>query len=233
MTQLKCPKCRKADLVRSTIENFDTKLGGVPFTIQNANVWRCGECGHVVATAKDLKQWREAQKAFIQARGFVPSAATVRTLRRTLGLSVADLAALMAVTRQTVHAWERDGLNALQLGPAAIILRLLAKEIENNGARGLLKALIDEAQARGQSLRDRSNPVSGHSETQLQVAPPGSNETITKVDLPGGNHCSGSINRGPTTLKRCQGDRAERSEVDVLIQQRGSVWGKPPAGKAA
>jgi YgiT-type zinc finger domain-containing protein len=170
MPKLKCPKCHKGNLARSTIKEFGAKLGGIPFTIDNAEVWRCAECGHVVATANDLKRWRDSQRAYLQARGFVLAPEAVRELRESLGLSVADLAALLAVTRQTIHAWERPGLGALQVGPSAIILRLLAKELSMGSGNSLLASLAEEAKARGQSIAKLINVTSDRSSSSLQIS---------------------------------------------------------------
>jgi YgiT-type zinc finger domain-containing protein len=215
MTKLKCPKCHKGDLVRNTIESFDTKLGGIPFTIHNAKAWQCAECGYVVATAKDLKNWRDAQRAYLQARGFVPGPDVVRKFRQSAGLSVADLATLLAVTRQTVHAWERDGLNALQAGPAAIILRLLVKEFSYGAVSGLLKALAEEAQARGQAVPTLSRLVGNESNSQ------GPTSHLAHAPTADSREDRGDpAVRNPGSLL----NSPKQAEVDQLIRNTGTVW---------
>src|SRR5262249_41372856 len=100
------------------------------------------------------------QQEQLQAAGEIPTPEEVRRIRTALGLSVSDFAKVLAVTRQTIHAWERTGLNALQLSPAALLLGLLAEEIAGRG-NGVFRFLLRKAAARGQEIQAPTTPRGG------------------------------------------------------------------------
>ena len=147
MTAIKCPTCGAGTIRREVLPEYEAKLGGVSFTVTHAEVARCSNCGHVIVTAKELERWREQQKNELQAKGDVLSSDRVSGLRIAMQMSVAEFAALLAVTRQTVHAWEARGLS---LGPATLLLRLLEEEQSARGMRGVFDRLLSAAKARGQ-----------------------------------------------------------------------------------
>lgn len=107
MADFTCSACGKGNMELKTIPEHATALGGVPFVARDAQVYECSHCGAWTATGKELKRWRAQQQIELQAKGAVPSGADVRRVREAFGLSVSDFASLLAVTRQTVHAWER------------------------------------------------------------------------------------------------------------------------------
>lgn len=51
----------------------------------------------------------------------------VRVLRQRMGLSVTDFAALLHVTRQTIHAWEK---NPPPPSPALLLLQRMERDLD-------------------------------------------------------------------------------------------------------
>lgn len=150
MAGFKCPYCGAGEMVLECSPDHVSHIGGVPVTVPDAQVSKCTSCGRTTVSAKELKRWRRIQQAQLQTAGHVPSPEEVRRIRESFGLSVSEFACLLAVTRQTVHAWERRGAEGMQLGPAAILLRLLAKEVAGK-ATDVYAHLLSEAAERGQA----------------------------------------------------------------------------------
>jgi putative zinc finger/helix-turn-helix YgiT family protein len=222
MTNPQCPNCEGGKLVKSLVPRYQARLGGIPFEIENARLWRCDSCDEIVVTAEDLKDWRKAQRAYLQLKGGVPSGDRVRRLRERLKLSAADLAALLAVTRQTVHAWEREGLQALQIGPAALLLLLL--ELETKGqANGVLAALITNAHRRGQATSITLPEGDGTSDRSAATQADGLHRTKARRVA----HRSDRWKNEPVVEKD-----PRRAAAHQLILKQGSLWPKIP-GKAA
>jgi DNA-binding transcriptional regulator YiaG len=133
------------------ISEFSTRVGGVPVVIPEAHISKCTNCGETSVGAKELKRWELIQKEQLRDAGQIPSAGEVTRIREAIGLSVSDFAKLLGVTRQTIHAWEREGCAALQLGPGALLLEVLAGERAGK-TRGVLEFLARKAAQRGQEV---------------------------------------------------------------------------------
>lgn len=151
MAAFKCPECGQGKMVPAVIPTHETRLGGVPLVVQDARVSRCTHCGEISVPGEELKRWRQIQRQQLASRSQIPRPREVKEIRQTAGLSVADFAALLGVTRQTVHAWERDDSEGVQLGPGALLLKLLAEELSGR-LRGCLDGLVSAAAARGQII---------------------------------------------------------------------------------
>jgi DNA-binding transcriptional regulator YiaG len=138
-------------MIREVIPNYKTKMGGIPIEVPNAEISRCSNCGETSVSAKELKRWELIQKEQLRSTGQIPSPEEVTEIRTLLGLSISDFAKLLGVTRQTIHAWERPELAALQLGPAALLLKLLIDE-KAGKTKGVFDYLLKQAAARGQEV---------------------------------------------------------------------------------
>ncbi len=138
-------------MVVEVVADHRTKLGGVPVRVKDARIAKCNHCGETSVSAKELERWERLQQEQLQQGRQIPSPAEVRRIREWVGFSVADFAALLGVTRQTVYAWEREDTGGMQLGPAALMVKLLAEE---NAGRisGVTAHLVAAAQDRGHEL---------------------------------------------------------------------------------
>ncbi len=151
MAGFNCPYCGEGKMVLETAPDHVTQLGGVPVEVEDAQVSRCTQCGQTTVSAREIKRWRRLQQEQLQARGQIPTPEEVKRTRELLGLSVSDFASLLAVTRQTVHAWERPDAGGMQLGPAALLVSLLVGEVDGKSGSvyaQLLRTAIDRGQMR-------------------------------------------------------------------------------------
>ena len=147
MKATSCPLCADGQMVEEEVVDHTARLGGIEFRVPLARIRRCSSCGEVSVSGPELKRWKECQRQDLGARGHVPIPEDVRRLRHALKMTVADFGALLAVTRQTVHAWERDQSGPMALGPAAMLIRALQREAVGAGLR---QTLFEAAKERGQ-----------------------------------------------------------------------------------
>lgn len=123
-----CPSCGSRQLANTVVARLHTTFEGVQIIVPNAAMRKCPACGEVVYSARELKRWR-AIKQGQQVRSYSPPTGNeVRMLRDIYGVTATKFAAMMAVTRQTVHAWERCADKPMKLCPAAILIRLLLEQ---------------------------------------------------------------------------------------------------------
>ena len=131
------------------IPAYRTRLGGVAVVVKDARVGVCDNCGESIVSAVELRRWREVHRAQLANEGHTPTPAEVRQVREHLGLSVAQFASLLGVTRQAVHAWEKDGGPLMPLGPGALLVGLL-NPVSGEVASAVFVALLSAAHDRGQ-----------------------------------------------------------------------------------
>jgi DNA-binding transcriptional regulator YiaG len=134
-----------------TIPHLQTEFEGVPIEVADARVAECSACGERAYSAGEVRRWKQAKLAALVQRKTIPTGADVKRVREAHGLSVADFAQLLAVTRQTVHAWERAVEEPIRSGPAAILVLLLAEEMALN-ATHVFRKLVAVAARRGQAI---------------------------------------------------------------------------------
>lgn len=151
MDKFACPTCGKGRMILETISSYSTKLGGIQVVVDDAKVSKCSVCGEISVSARELKRWRALQRNQLTEGAHVPRATDVRLIREKIGLSISSFASLLGVTRQTVHAWERPEGTKLPLGPAALLLKLIDKELRE-GISGCLDSLQNLASGRGQAV---------------------------------------------------------------------------------
>lgn len=147
MADQKCPKCGEGKLHVETIDRYLTRIGGTQVEIPNATIARCNHCDEFVVAATEVKRWEAIARQQLLSSEVLLNPGQVKALRERLGLAVADFAALLGVTRQTVHAWERADVG-MQLGPAALFLKVIEKELAGT-VSGVLEVLVSLAKARG------------------------------------------------------------------------------------
>jgi DNA-binding transcriptional regulator YiaG len=147
-----------------TIPHLQTEFEGVPIEVADARVAECSACGERACSAGEVRRWKQIKQAALLHRKVLPTGADVKRVREAHGLTVADLAHLLAVTRQTVHAWERAEDEPIKSGPAALLVLLLADEIAANVAP-VFRKLVTVAARRGQgiSLETSVTPARGKS----------------------------------------------------------------------
>lgn len=146
-----CPVCGVGHIATELLENYKTQVAGIDVVIPTAEVLKCDHCKKMMFGPTHLKEWNAALREQLSRGGSIPSPDAVRQIRTHFNMTVAQAAALFGVTRQAVYGWESKSGDALQLGPAAILWRLLDAE-RNQKLKGVFKTLWQEARARGHAL---------------------------------------------------------------------------------
>ena len=153
METIKCPSCGVNKMEEKIISEFHTKLGGVPFVVSNAKILECEKCGERIYDAKEIKRWEKELQKQLQTNAHLVTSKDVKEIQEGLNLNVTDFARLFGVTRQTVYAWEDEKNAGIQLGPAALLIRLLMEEREGQ-MKGIYSFLLELANKRGQTIQD-------------------------------------------------------------------------------
>jgi len=152
MANAKCPICGKGEVKIESIKEFETKIRGIPIVVKDAKIAKCDACGEKIYDAKEIKRWEEILKQKLQAKNLLITPYEVKMLREAMSLSVADFASIFGVTRQTVYGWESEKTIGVQLGPASLILSLLAEE-RRGSLTGICDFLVAAANNRGQEVK--------------------------------------------------------------------------------
>jgi DNA-binding transcriptional regulator YiaG len=139
------------------IPDYETEFEGVHIKVKDARVSKCTHCGETSYGARELSRWKQLKVAKLAELNQIPSADDVKRVRKSLELSVSDFAALVGVTRQTVHSWERAESGGMPFGPAAILVCLLdAKACQE--ADQVYSRLLSLAKRRGQLAKVAGPP---------------------------------------------------------------------------
>ena len=152
MDTIKCPSCGVNKMEEKIISEFHTKIGGVPFVVSNAKILECEKCGERIFDAKEIKRWEKELQKHLQTNALLVTPKDVKEIQEGLNLNVTDFARLFGVTRQTVYAWEDEKNAGIQLGPAALLIRLLMEECEGQ-MNGVYNFLFELANKRGQTIK--------------------------------------------------------------------------------
>ena len=52
--KMKCPECSEGTIQKVTIENYQAKLKGISFPVENAEVGKCDHCNTELYNAKEI-----------------------------------------------------------------------------------------------------------------------------------------------------------------------------------
>lgn len=188
MAGMSCQKCKKGVFEMTVLPKFQTKLKGIPFVVEDAKVLQCPNCGEKVYDAKEIERWEQVLKDHLQSKGLLITSEQVREVRDVAGLSVADLACLLGVTRQTVYGWESKSTGGVQLGPASLLLGLLHDEVVYGNSIGVLNLLVNSVSQRGQRIKATVAKI-GASASVRDVEGSPARKEVGLRDLPEGRPC--------------------------------------------
>ncbi len=120
---MKCEECGgRLSIERNAVRRYE--IGGLPHVeLHGIEVTRCVACGvESIAIPRIAQLHRALAHQFVQQKRML-AFVEIRFLRKHIGLSGADFAQRMGVTRETVSRWETG---AIQMGAVADrLLRLL------------------------------------------------------------------------------------------------------------
>jgi len=191
MFEFTCQECTKGTVVTTVVPRYETKVRGNPFTIKEAVVGICNECGAKYFDPNEIRRWRELFDADLEARGVFLSPPEIRELHTALRISLGDFARLIGSTRQSLHNWMREDRRVPQGRTADLLLRLIKRSVEV----GSIDVLTLLSQLAGQlsapvSLENRRCRSTRSARTCVAYAPP---EEFDRV-----HNCSGQARPLPT-----------------------------------
>jgi len=105
---MKCMTCGKGELKVSRENHRYTESGLSNVTLLGVEVRRCPKCGDVEVAIPRIAQLHRAIAFVLAGQRAKLTGAEVRFLRKYLGRSGADFAAMIGVTPETVSRWEND-----------------------------------------------------------------------------------------------------------------------------
>lgn len=147
-----CEECSDGIVRPTTVRNFETKFENVPFVVPEAVIGVCDRCGAQYFNGREYKRWRRLFNEWQEQQRRVMSPAEIEQLRKDLGMSKSDFAALIGATRQSVYHWEKDDREAPQSRMVDTFLKLLRKSCDE-GEVDVVRFLRDAADASGILLK--------------------------------------------------------------------------------
>ncbi len=144
MIENKCASCGKGDIEFQTVNDFETKVRGVPFVVPEATVGICNSCGARFFSPKEITRWQLLFEAGQLDTRSLLSAEEIENIRQGLGLPINLFARLLRTTRQSVYNWERKDRKSPQLGLVDLLLRLV-RESAANGPVDVLHFLSEQS----------------------------------------------------------------------------------------
>jgi DNA-binding transcriptional regulator YiaG len=160
MTQkIKCPECGKTALEQVLIPSHTVRLGKTSFEVKDALIAKCSECGKTSVSMKELERWRELQRQYLVENKMIPSPRDIKEFRDREKLTVAQLAELISVTRQTVHGWENLDCPTLTMSPASLLLQFLIADSKSNHCFGMISKIRSNCIDKTPGNQNEATPV--------------------------------------------------------------------------
>lgn len=147
-----CTECGQGTVRKKTFTEYKTKIKGYPFVVRDAVVGICDACGAEHFAAEETKRWEKLFHESSVERGFFLSPEGIQQIRRSLNMSMADFAALIGCTRQSLYNWERRDRTRPQSRMADLMIRLV-DESHRKAEIDVLRFLVQEAQKLGLTLK--------------------------------------------------------------------------------
>lgn len=126
-----CENCKKGRVKATKVEGYETKVEGVPFRVNHAEVGICDNCGYKYFNAREVRRWREEFYRTQSSCGGFLKPSEIQSTRELLGLSIADFARLIGCSRQALYNWESEERVAPQSRMADLLIRILRQSYEN------------------------------------------------------------------------------------------------------
>jgi putative zinc finger/helix-turn-helix YgiT family protein len=129
MFGFRCQECHEGRVEATTVRDYPVAFEHVPFVVDEAVIGICSECGEEYIDGKEYRRWRSLFERAQEEAGDVLSAQEIRGLRKHLGMTMTDFAALLGVTRQSLSYWEDSGRESPQSRVIDTLLRLVRESL--------------------------------------------------------------------------------------------------------
>ncbi len=145
----KCQECGQGTVHEKVFHEYQTKLKGLPFTVDDARIGVCDQCGARHFDPNETVRWRNLLDQKYAESYLQPS--DIQDVIKRLGLSMEQFATLLGCTRQSLYNWQRPDRSAPQSRMADLFMRLV-RESHGAGQINVLSFLTAEANKLGFSL---------------------------------------------------------------------------------
>ncbi len=142
----RCDECAEGIVRAKRIREYDTLINGNPFTVKEAIIGVCANCGAEYFSAAEVERW---EREFENEMYLQPD--EIKAIRESLGLTKEALAQLIGCTRQSIYAWERTDRERAQSRMADLLLKLVALGAEERNV-DVLSFLKREAVSLGKEI---------------------------------------------------------------------------------
>jgi putative zinc finger/helix-turn-helix YgiT family protein len=164
-----CPECEIGTVNTTRVLNYQTKIKGYPFVVDEAFIGVCNNCGAESFAPEELKRWEELFSRRLESQRAFLSPQEITELRTELNLSMEDFARLVGCTRQSISAWEKPERNSAPSRMADLLMKLLRHSLRE-GRVSILSLLLEEAKKWGVVIEVRQRSAQ-RSQLQLVLRP--------------------------------------------------------------
>lgn len=164
-----CPECEVGTVETTRVLNYQTKIRGYPFIVDEAFIGVCNRCGAESFAPEELKRWEELFCRRLESQSAFLSPQEITELRANLNLSMEDFARLIGCTRQSISAWEKLQRSSAPSRMADLLMKLLRHSL-HEGPVNVLSFLLDEAKKWGVVIEVRQRSTR-QSQPQLVLRP--------------------------------------------------------------
>src|SRR5229473_4032939 len=121
----KCDKCGHGVVKANKVPKYETKIDGIPFSVENALIGVCDQCGAKYFNARETKRWRDLFFQQQLQKKCILTASGISELRGRMGLTIAEFARLIGSSRQALYLWESPDREAPQSRTADLLIQLV------------------------------------------------------------------------------------------------------------
>jgi len=160
-----CPECEIGTVETTRVLNYQTKVKGYPFVVDEAFIGICNNCSAESFAPEELKRWENLFSRRLEFQHAFLSPEEITELRTELKLSMEDFARLIGCTRQSISAWEKPKRSSAPSRMADLLMKLLRHSLRE-GSVNILGFLLEEAKKWGVVIEVRQRSAE---RSQLQV----------------------------------------------------------------
>lgn len=143
-----CEECGQGTVREKVFHDYQTKIKGYPFVVDEAKIGICDKCQAKHFNSKETKRWEELYNQQLLSKNLYLSPSDILEVRESLGLSVEGIAYLIGCTRQSIYNWEKMDREKLQSRMADLLIKLV-RDSAKFGEINVIDFLVEEAKQLG------------------------------------------------------------------------------------